>query len=84
MDDFKFVEIFKFVDDDLKSSIKSYYVFKTYSELNVLFITKNNEVFGFGENKYGVCGQGDDQSIEKPHPLRDLKNKNVKEFFNGF
>ena len=76
--------IFQNVHDDLKSVIKSYYVFNAFSETNALFVTIDNKVFGLGENENGFCGQGHDQPIKTPHLIPELCDKNVKEFFNGY
>ena len=77
-------------DDDLKLFIKLFYVFKTYNETskiwssNVLFVTIDDKVFGFGQNNYGVCGQGNNKRIEDPVIIDELCDKSVKEFYNGF
>ena len=79
-------EIFKNVDDDLKSIIKLFYVFKTgydISDSNALFVTINDKVFGMGNNKHGVCGLGHNKPIQKPQLIPELCDKCVKEFFNG-
>ena len=77
-------------DDDLKLIIKLFYVFKTYNEKtqiwssNAVFVTIDDKVFGFGQNEYGVCGQGHDEEIEDPVIIDELCDKSIKEFFNGF
>ena len=79
------------VTNDLKVFIKSFYVFKTkknenyenYYNVNTLFVTIDDKVFGFGYNENGVCGQGCNGNIIKPLSIPELCDKNVIEFFNG-
>ena len=70
----------------LKLFIKSFYIFKTYYKYceNVLFITLDDKVFGYGENKYGVCGHGNYKRIDEPLIITELSDKKVKEFLNGY
>ena len=77
-------------DDDLKLFVKLFYVFNTYNKTskiwssNVLFVTIDDKVFGFGQNNYGVCGQGHDERIEEPVIIDKLCDEKVKEFYIGF
>ena len=74
--------IFNRVSSDLKSFIKSFYVFGNLLK-TALFVTIDDKVFGFGENSYGVCGQGHNQFIRELLMITELCDKGVKEFFNG-
>ena len=66
-------------DCDLKSIIKSFYVF----ERNTLFVTIDDKVFGFGYYISGFCGQRYDGGMVEPIVITELCDKNVIEFFNG-
>ena len=61
------------VNEDLKSIIKSFYVFD--SGYNALFVTIDDKVFGLGINRNGECGQGYDRSIDEPIIITELCNK---------
>ena len=77
--------IFNNISNDLKSIIKSFYVFSgDYCFRTALFVTIDDKVFGFGCNRYGVCGQACDREIKEPLIITELSDKGVKEFFNGF
>ena len=71
------------VPDDLKSTIKSFYVFESSFNESSLFVTIDDKVFGIGWNNDGVCGQGHDKWIKDPLIIIELNGQNVKEFFNG-
>ena len=47
-------------------------------------MTIDDKVFGFGYNRYGVCGQGYDRRIAEPLVITELCDQSVKEFFNGY
>ena len=51
-------EIFDVISTDIKKVIKGFYVFDDTKGFNVLFVSFNDKVFGFGSNSYGVCGFG--------------------------
>ena len=69
------------VNEDLKSIIKSFYVF---GDFNTLFVTIDDKVFGLGSNDDGVCGQGYGGRIHEPIIITELCDKSVIEFFNGY
>ena len=72
------------IPTDLKSIIKSFYVFGGNPTQEILFVTIDDKVFGLGGNDDGVCGQGNNKRIEEPLIIRELSDKKVKEFFNGY
>ena len=80
--------IFNNIPNDLKSIIKSFYVFDdnfhVFSMKNAMFVTIDDKVFGFGRNRYGVCGQGYQRLIKEPLIITELSDKKVEEFFNGY
>ena len=67
--------IFNNIPNDLKSIIKSFYVFDDYfgESETTLFVTIDDKVFGFGYNKSGVCGQGYDREIKEPLIITEIK-----------
>ena len=75
--------IFNNIPNDLKSIIKSFYVFGDDFFETALFVTIDDKVFGFGYNDSGVCGQRYNRLIKEPLIITELCDKRVKEFFNG-
>ena len=63
--------------------IKSLYVFDDTKGNNVLFVTLNDKVFGFGSNSYGVCGFGHQMVVNEPKIIEELCDKSVIQFHNG-
>ena len=69
---------------ELKSSIKYFYVFFDKLGHNILFVTNNEDVYGFGNNGFGLCGFGHNKSVSEPQVITELCDKNVIKFFSGF
>ena len=77
------LEIFDEIPNKLKKVIKSLYVFDERRGNNVLFVTLNDKVFGFGSNQWGVCGFGHQMVVNEPKIIEELCNKSVIQFYNG-
>ena len=75
-------EIFDVISNDTKKVIKRFYVFDDEKGYNVLFVTLNDKVFGFGSNSYGVCGFGHQMVVKEPKIIEELCNKSVIQFYN--
>ena len=71
------------ISNDIKKVIKSFYVFDDRKGNNVLFVTLNDKVFGFGSNSYGVCGFGHQMVVKEPKIIEELCDKSVIQFYNG-
>ena len=78
-----YFEIFDVISNDIKKVIKRFYVFHDEKGYNVLFVTINDKVFGFGSNKWGVCGFGHQMVVKGPKIIEELCDKSVIEFYNG-
>lgn len=65
-----------------KFDVKLLFIFGNKGQ-EVLFITKNDDVFAFGKNIYGRLGFGHINSIDAPEIVIDLCRKNIIEFANG-
>ena len=81
-------ELYEMIKNDLKSIIKSYYIFNTIynnSKENQLFVNIGDKMFGIGYNRYGLCGQGHDDEIDELEIISEVCNSDdkVKEFVNG-
>ena len=76
-------EKFDVISNDIKKVIKRFYVFNNEKGNNVLFVTVNDKVFGFGSNNYGDCGFGHQMAVEGPKIINELCNKSVIQFYNG-
>ena len=77
------LEIFDEIPNKLKKVIRSLYVFDDNKGNNVLFVTLNDKVFGFGSNNYGVCGFGHQMVVNEPKIIEELCDKSVIQFYNG-
>ena len=75
-------EICDKIHENLKKIIKYLYVFKAF-QINVLFVTIDDKVFGLGKNKFGVLGLGHENEVKEVEIIPELCDKRVKEFFNG-
>ena len=78
------LEIFDEIPIKLKKVIKSLYVFDDRKGYNVLFVTLNDKVFGFGSNAFGVCGFGHQMVVNEPKIIEELCDKSVIQFYNGY
>ena len=76
-------EIFDVISNDIKKVIKRFYVFDNEKGNNVLFVTINDKVFGFGSNQWGVCGLGHRMVVKEPKIIEELCDKSVIQFYNG-
>ena len=76
------------IPENIKKQIKYFYVFNDYnnykSRTNILLITFDERVFGFGSNFRGVLGFGHQNSVNEVTEIPELKGNNIKEFYNGF
>ena len=64
--------------------IKIFHVFDDEKGYNVLFITSDDKVFGFGSNCFGCCGLGHNSVVNEPQIIPELCHKNIKQFFIGY
>ena len=56
------------IPQNIKIILKSLYVFKRYSDTNIIIITKEDKVYVLGVNYYGLLGLGDiEQVYERFH-----------------
>ena len=77
-------EIWRKIDENIKIQIKYFYAFNDYNSLtNVLLITFEDKVFGFGNNIFGVLGFGHMNEMNEVTEVPELKGNNIKEFYNG-
>ena len=77
------LEIFDVISNDIKKITKRLYVFDDCRGYNVLFVTINDKVFGFGSNDFGVCGFGHQMVVNEPKIIEELCDKSVIQFYNG-
>ena len=68
----------------LKSFIKYFHVFRDTKGYNMLFVSNDNNVYGFGNNTNGKCGFGHNNNVINPQIIIELCDKNVIKFFGGF
>ena len=78
------IKIWRKIDENIKIQIKYFYVFNDYNSItNVLLITLDDRVFGFGSNYGGVLGLGHKNEMNEVTEIPELKGNNIKEFYNG-
>ena len=68
----------------LRSFIEYFYIFFDGLGHNILFITNDDSVYGFGYNYHGGCGLGHNNSVSEPQIIKELCYENVIKFFHGF
>ena len=76
-------EICDELNNKLRKVIKSFYVFDDRKGYNVLFVTIDDIVFGFGSNDCGVCGLGHEMVVNESQVVNELCHKGVQHFYNG-
>jgi alpha-tubulin suppressor-like RCC1 family protein len=75
------------IDDQFRSSIKLFYIFKDYwdeNKSNIFIVTVKDEVYAFGSNQRGVLGLGHNDVVPKKTIVSELCSKGVKDFRNGY
>ena len=76
-------EIFNKINKEQKLVIDKFHVFDDEKGYNVLLITSDDKVFGFGSNCFGCCGLGHNSVVNEPQIIPELCNKNIQQFFIG-
>ena len=76
-------EICSKIEPKLKKVVKAFHVFDDFNGLNILFITSDDKVYGFGQNTWGCCGLGHSNFVNEPQVIPELCHKNIK-FFIGY
>ena len=75
--------VFSKVSPELKEKIKFFYIFNDKNGYNVLFITSDDKVYGFGANNFSGCGLGHNTVVDEPQVIQELCDKNINQFFIG-
>ena len=70
--------------EEIKQDIKAFHIFDYEKGYNVLFITSDDKVFGFGSNCFGCCGLGHNSVVNEPQIIPELCHKNIKQFYIGY
>ena len=74
-------EICSKIPEYFRENIKSIHVFDERNGKNVIFVTKEDKVYAFGNNYSGVCGFGHNRPVEEPQEVPELSHKNIKRLF---
>ena len=75
------------IPDVIKKQVKYFYVFNNNNnelKSNILLITSEDKVFGFGFNNNGVLGLGHNNVVKEVTEIPELREQNIREFHNGF
>ena len=70
-------EICSKIELKLKKTVKAFHVFDDRQGKNVLFITSDDNVYGFGQNFFGCCGLGHNSVVNEPQVIPELLNHNL-------
>ena len=73
-------EICSEIPQNIKINIKSFYVFTQYG---IIFVTKDDKVYGLGLNISGRLGLGHTITIEECTEIKELSKQKIKGIFNG-
>jgi alpha-tubulin suppressor-like RCC1 family protein len=65
------------------SNIKFFCVFGEKAN-NVIIVTKNDKVFTFGSNEYGVLGLGHNNAVKEPQIVNDLCDQQIIDISYGY
>ena len=71
------------IDIRLFPKLKLIFIFTKFDASDVIFITNSDDVYGFGTNKYGRLGFGNQTPVSKPTIIPELCGKGVKEIEFG-
>ncbi|XP_054161080.1 RCC1 and BTB domain-containing protein 2-like [Oppia nitens] len=63
--------------------IDRFYVFDDKLGVNMLFVTKDDRVYGLGANYWGSLGLGHNQWMSEPKEIIGLRHKKIVNFING-
>jgi alpha-tubulin suppressor-like RCC1 family protein len=85
-------EKFRILDSELLENILLLHIYDNYDDIepyekngiNILIVTKPDDVFAYGRNSYGVLGLGHKQPVDNFTKVNILCNKNIIKFTNGF
>ncbi|XP_054168975.1 serine/threonine-protein kinase Nek9-like [Oppia nitens] len=69
--------------NDWIKKIDRFYVFDDELGVNMLFVTKDDRVYGLGANIRGSVGLGHNQWVSEPQEIIELSNKKCIKFING-
>ena len=78
------IEICSKINEEIKINIRFLHVFDDINGYNVLFITSDDKVFGFGSNCFGCFGLGHNSVVNEPQIIPELCHKNIEQFFIGW
>jgi len=76
-------EVFNKIPENIKQNISIFHIFDDFKGYNVLYITNDDRVFGFGSNCSGCLGLGHNRAVNEPQIINELRFKNIKQFING-
>ena len=80
-----YTQIPKIVRKRLK--IKSFYIFSEFPNMvgedNILFVTEDDRVYGFGCNKYGLLGLCHNKGVNFLTEIDELSNQGIKDIYEG-
>ncbi|XP_054158516.1 E3 ubiquitin-protein ligase HERC2-like [Oppia nitens] len=84
---FQFIENLRIKDltpIDWIKCIERFYVFDDSLGVNMLFVTKDDRVYGLGANHKGSLGLGHNRWVSEPQEIIHLRHKNIINFINGY
>ena len=72
------------IPQKIKSDINLFYIFNDYiKNKNIIFVTKDDKVYGLGHNYYGILGLGNNRPVAEITEIKELSHKKINELFIG-
>ena len=66
---------------NIKTNIKLFHVFNDFAfGTNIIFVTNERKVYGFGRNSNRRLGFGHNKEVEECTQIKELSNQKIKEF----
>ena len=65
------------ISENLRIILTLFHVFEDFDGYNVLFVTFDGNVYGFGQNSFGCCGLGHNCVVIEPQVIPELCDKNI-------
>ena len=57
--------------------------FHVFDKNNIIFVTVEDDVYGFGTNEFGCCGLGHNNILTKPETISELCDREIIRFYSG-
>ena len=76
------LDIFAITKEAISPTMNIEY-FHVLDKNNILFVTVEDDVYGYGTNEFGCCGLGYNNALTKPELINELCDRRVILFYSG-